>query len=343
MQNNDSVLLRPGARGDEVRDLQRRLRELGFGVDGAPITDEPGLFGETTAAAVVAFQTERSLDSTGEVDQRTWTTLVEASYRLGDRALYRHAPMLRGDDVHQLQLTLGGLGFDAGWVDGIFGPDTERALKDFQRNAGLTVDGIAGPSTLAVLDRFGAKSAKSEPVVGVRERERLLGQAHEGLVGRRIVVGEIGGVSALVDAVGRALRHAGAHVLTLHDPDVSDQARAANTFEGAAYLGLEVSAAPTCALDYFATEGFISYGGRSLAARLACRLATAMAADDYTSAGVRRPILRETRMPAAWCRLGPTDTVVTNHHGLAVAIVDALDEWCVDPLDDPATGPQRKA
>src|SRR6266545_3977054 len=46
--------------------------------------------------------------------------------------------MLRGDDVYELQRELGSLGFDAGRVDGIFGPRTLEALLGFQRNAGVT-------------------------------------------------------------------------------------------------------------------------------------------------------------------------------------------------------------
>ena len=44
--------------------------------------------------------------------------------------------MLRGDDVAELQQDLGALGFDAGRVDGIFGPRTKDALEQFQRNIG---------------------------------------------------------------------------------------------------------------------------------------------------------------------------------------------------------------
>ena len=52
--------------------------------------------------------------------------------------------MLRGDDVAELQQRLCTLGFDTGRVDGIFGDATVRALGEFQRNAGLPVDGIVG-------------------------------------------------------------------------------------------------------------------------------------------------------------------------------------------------------
>ena len=52
--------------------------------------------------------------------------------------------MLRGDDVAELQQRLSAFGFDTGRVDGIFGDMTSAALGEFQRNAGVPVDGIAG-------------------------------------------------------------------------------------------------------------------------------------------------------------------------------------------------------
>ncbi len=61
--------------------------------------------------------------------------------------------MLRGDDVAELQRRLNALGFDAGREDGILGPETETALREFQRNAGATADGVCGPATLAAIAR----------------------------------------------------------------------------------------------------------------------------------------------------------------------------------------------
>ena len=117
--------------------------------------DRPGAFGPGTGAAVAAFQQAAGLDVDGGCDAATWSALVEAGYRLGDRLLYLRSPMIRGDDVADLQRRLGALGFDAGRVDGIFGPDTDRALGDFQRNSGLVSDGICGPDTVAALARLG--------------------------------------------------------------------------------------------------------------------------------------------------------------------------------------------
>ena len=57
----------------------------------------------------------------------------------------------RGEDVKVLQRALKRAGYDAGTIDGIFGPRTEAAVRAFQRANGLTVDGIVGPRTWAAL------------------------------------------------------------------------------------------------------------------------------------------------------------------------------------------------
>lgn len=57
----------------------------------------------------------------------------------------------RGRDVTHLQDTLRSAGFNPGKTDGIFGPKTEAALRNFQRSKGLQVDGIAGSQTFGAL------------------------------------------------------------------------------------------------------------------------------------------------------------------------------------------------
>lgn len=57
----------------------------------------------------------------------------------------------RGRDVSHLQDTLRSAGFNPGKTDGIFGPKTQAALRNFQRTKGLDVDGIAGPQTFGAL------------------------------------------------------------------------------------------------------------------------------------------------------------------------------------------------
>lgn len=66
----------------------------------------------------------------------------------------------RGKDVEELQQLLKWLGFDPGAVDGIFGPNTTKAVKAFQKAKGLSQDGIVGPNTFKKLDE--AKKAKEK-------------------------------------------------------------------------------------------------------------------------------------------------------------------------------------
>ena len=57
----------------------------------------------------------------------------------------------RGDEVRQIQTKLKEKGYNPGAVDGIFGENTRKAVIAFQRDYGLTQDGIAGPNTLKAL------------------------------------------------------------------------------------------------------------------------------------------------------------------------------------------------
>lgn len=56
-----------------------------------------------------------------------------------------------GDDVKKLQQYLQGIGLYQGKIDGIFGPQTQASVKQFQSTHGLTADGIVGPKTVSAL------------------------------------------------------------------------------------------------------------------------------------------------------------------------------------------------
>lgn len=57
----------------------------------------------------------------------------------------------RGEEVRRIQQKLKNLGYYTGGVDGIYGSQTQSAVRKFQRDNGLAVDGIAGPKTLSYL------------------------------------------------------------------------------------------------------------------------------------------------------------------------------------------------
>lgn len=307
-------------------DLQARLRRAEHEVD------DDGTLGPATEAAVRHFQDERGIRVDGICGRETWAALVEAGWRLGDRLLYERTPMLRGDDVTELQARLGGLGFLDDRVDGILGPLSRRALQDFQRNCGLTVDGICGPGTIAELVRLDARTPTTVKA-GVVERARLRSTPRE-LAGRRIVLGELGGVGALAVATERVLQAAGATVVITSNPDGSAQAREANALDADLYLGLRIHDEPRCA--FYATSAFTSEGGHRLAVLLADGLADPDALGvDVAVTGMRLPVLRETRMPAVVCELAPPRLVVERNPLLAALVRDTVGAWVADPL--PAT------
>ena len=67
------------------------------------------------------------------------------------RLLKRTYPMMRGDDIKELQKYLAKLGYNCGTVDGIFGDKTKAGVVAFQTAAGIKVDGIVGPVTRGAL------------------------------------------------------------------------------------------------------------------------------------------------------------------------------------------------
>ncbi len=110
---------------------------------------------ELSPDEIRSFQQERGLHVTGELNEATIRALEESRWKLGDRSLYlQQAPWMRGDDVATLQGRLTEMGFNCGRVDGIFGPLTESAVKEFQKSVGVVVDGKCGPATIIALLRL---------------------------------------------------------------------------------------------------------------------------------------------------------------------------------------------
>ncbi len=289
--------MRRGARGESVRDLQQRLGVLGFAHD----PDPPGDFGGGTEAAVRGFQAQRGLQVDGRVGHHTWSSLVEGGFTLGDRLIYVRRPNLRGDDVADLQRRLDALGFDVGRLDGIFGPDSDRALRGFQRSAGLIGDGICGPSTVAALDRVGGFAAGA--VAAAREREALR-HGPQQLDGRRFFVTAAPGLEVLGEAVVRRLTLARTSaMLDASGDDEANLARVANATGADVVLDLRFGPEPGVRVAYFETTGFRSEMGRLVAQLLGRQLAGVLG-EEVEVVGRAYPSLRETRATAVVTELG---------------------------------------
>lgn len=312
-----------------MADLQARLARLAW--PHAP--DGEGVFGAGTRSAVEAFQHRRGLRVDGVCGPQTWAALVEAGFRLGDRFLYHRRPMMRGDDVADLQRRLSALGFDTGRVDGIFGEQTAAALAEFQGNTGLPVDAVLGASTLSELRRVTPRHADPELVSAVRDRERMR-RAPRTLLGRRIAVGEEGGLHTLATALRRRLTAEGAVVVPVLHPDGSAQAEQANTAGAEVYLGLRLDPdRRACTAAYYSGYQYESAGGRRLAELVQALGSAALGVEPGGARGMSLTVLRETRMPAVVCEVGPPAAVVQRGAALADALADALAAWAQTPVE----------
>ncbi len=129
-----------GAEGDDVLDLQSRLRELGY------IETATGYFGTDTAAAVVKFQQRNGLAVDGMIGPETKEMLYSGD-AVGNAISYGE----NSDIVKKYQARLFKLGYLTTEPDGNFGRDTVAAVKLFQELNGLVADGYVGPETKRLL------------------------------------------------------------------------------------------------------------------------------------------------------------------------------------------------
>lgn len=143
--------LAEGDKGDQVKKLQQRLKDLGYytgSVDGS--------FGSGTQAAVMAFQLRNGLAVDGKAGPATQRALY------GTKSTISYSALQMGDEgsaVRNLQYTLYELGYYDGSIDGIFGQTTSDAVRAFQIQNKLSVDGKAGTETLKKMYSGDARSA----------------------------------------------------------------------------------------------------------------------------------------------------------------------------------------
>ena len=160
-----SDLPKLGDRSSAIELISNTLLRLGF------IATPSDIFDDNLTQGIKAFQQERGLTATGVINEITARSLEEARFKLGDRVLvFNAAALMRGDDVSNLQDRLIQMGFNCGKVDGVYGVNTESAVREFQKSVGILSDGRCGPATLISLMRLvktvsgGAPSALRESV-----------------------------------------------------------------------------------------------------------------------------------------------------------------------------------
>jgi N-acetylmuramoyl-L-alanine amidase len=331
-----------GDRGLAVLELRRRLRQLDLlphqSVGG---TEPADVFDEACDRAVRSFQQQRGLRIDGVVDRETYRGLDEARWRLGDRPLsfaVRHPYV--GDDVAGLQHRLIDMGFDCGRADGVFGPRTENALREFQRNVGLPADGACGPATFRALRQL-AKTVVGGKANELREYERL----HHGgptMAGKLVVIdpghggldrGSTNGVldeAGIVDDIANRVegRLAAAGALawgtrggegSIHGPgglepvdrppSDADRGAFANAAEADLLVSIHVDghANPECrgvSTYYYGTANDRSLVGARLAELIQQEVLSRTDLLDCRSHPKTWELLRRTRMPAVRIELG---------------------------------------
>ena len=190
--------LRRGSFGEDVLILQAMLNGVAANYPAIPgIRPADGIFGTGTERSVKAFQQTFSLTPDGIVGKATWYKLVYLY--VGVRQLaelvskgqnftaleFQYPGLLkegsRGEEVRVLQYMLAMLAeFDSALlpisVDGIFGPGTAQAVRQYQRLAGLAADGLAGRDTWTSLRSHFALASRSPVRELVKARKGGLAQ-----------------------------------------------------------------------------------------------------------------------------------------------------------------------
>lgn len=158
--SSSATRLEKGSTGSDVKDLQTKLKKLGYYdayVDGD--------YGDTTVAAVKAFQKKYNLTADGVAGSETLKKL-DSAYKNADSNTSTDDDSLRkgatGTAVKTLQTNLKKLGFYTAYVDGSFGSTTESAVKAFQKKYGLTADGVAGSATLKKIESAVASASSGK-------------------------------------------------------------------------------------------------------------------------------------------------------------------------------------
>ena len=175
--------LREGSSGQNVRLVQFWLKIARTVYTSLANVTVDGKFGAGTAAAVQRFQRYFGLTADGVVGRITWNKLYEVYNDIANKLLSsslrpgEYPGVLRtgssGTAVRELQFYLYLMSaYESSIppvsIDGKFGADTERAVRAYQRFAGLTVDGVVGRTTWNSLYGRASQLRSSGPVVTLK-------------------------------------------------------------------------------------------------------------------------------------------------------------------------------
>lgn len=146
-----AFLVKEGMRGAQVREVQELLISKGF-LQG----EADGVCGAATVAAIKKFQEQAGLEPDGICGDETYAMLgghmSGGSNFSAEAASGALKPGMKGDRVRAMQELLLKHGYLLAQPDGSYGSRTEEAVRKFQQDVGLEVDGICGAETLSRLE-----------------------------------------------------------------------------------------------------------------------------------------------------------------------------------------------
>lgn len=134
---NSGPTLSLGSTGADVQRLQRLLVMIKL----LDYTGIDGTFGAQSDSGVKSFQQGNGLVVDGVVGPLTWQALP------ADPDTPQLSNGATGSEVSALQQALATAGLNPGPIDGQFGPKTETAVRAYQTQRGVTVDGVVGDET----------------------------------------------------------------------------------------------------------------------------------------------------------------------------------------------------
>ena len=115
-----------------------------------------GQFGPASKSALKNFQTENGLVSDGIIGKNTCNSLFDKKNVIknnSNNVVLNTEKIQKSSELLKIsQQKLKELNLYSGAIDGINGTKTKTAIKEFQKKAGLSVDGVLGPNTLAALE-----------------------------------------------------------------------------------------------------------------------------------------------------------------------------------------------
>lgn len=152
-----------------VKAVQQRLLELGIVPLNMQDGFDDGRWGKNTSKVLAAFQKSKGLEETGLMDEETGFALFPESKNKTKQAVLKKDD--QGDEVKRLQEMLVGLGYmtmeKIGGGFGKFGPQTEAAVKAFQKHLGLKETGKVDETERNALEAIKNGIARGSSQTGI--------------------------------------------------------------------------------------------------------------------------------------------------------------------------------